>query len=103
MKRRIRKQLAKRKRRVERRLDKNDNRGAERPMLTATNIQYEIADRTEAVAAGGIGAMHLMAGRLELDKAINRRLGLLKINLPMNQWPVLWSLPPWPVVAAATS
>ena len=85
MKRRIRKQLAKRKRRIERRLDKKDNRGAERPMLTATNIQYEIADRSEAVAAGGIGAMHLMARRLGLDEAINHRLGLLKINLPYHE------------------
>lgn len=85
MKRKIRKQLAKRKRRIERRLDKNDNRGCERPMLTATNIQYEIADRSEAVAAGGIGAMHLMARRLGLDEAINHRLGLLKINLPYHE------------------
>lgn len=85
MKGKIRKQLARRKRRIERRLDKNDNRGAERPMLTATNIQYEIADRTEAVAAGGIGAIHLMAGRLGLDEGINRRLGLLKINLPYHE------------------
>ena len=54
-------------------------------MLTATNIQYEIADRSEAVAAGGIGAMHLMARRLGLDEAINHRLGLLKINLPYHE------------------
>jgi hypothetical protein len=85
VKRKIQKQLASRKRRIERRLDKNDNRGSERPMLTATNIQYEIADRTQAVAAGGIGAIHLMAGRLGLDEAINRRLGLLRINLPYHE------------------
>jgi len=85
VKRKIRKQLARRKRRIERRLDKNDNRGAERPMFTAANIQYEIADRTEAVAPGGIGAVHLMTRRLELDKAINRNLGLLKIHLPYHE------------------
>ena len=85
MKRKIHKQLAKRKRRLKRRLSKNDNRGAERPMFTAANIQYEIAERAEAVAAGGIGAMHLMVQRLELDKAINRNLGLLKIHLPYHE------------------
>ncbi len=54
-------------------------------MLTAANIQYEIADRAEAVAAGGMGAMHLVTRRLELDKAINRRLGLLKLHLPYHE------------------
>ena len=36
-------------------------------MMTATNIHYQIADRTQAIAAGGIGAIHLMAQRLHLD------------------------------------
>jgi len=84
VKRKIRNQLAKRKRRIERRLDKNDNRGAERPMLTATNIQYEIADRAEAIASGGMGAMHLVTQRLGLDEVINRNLGLLKLHLPYH-------------------
>ena len=81
----IRKQLKQRKRRIERRLDKNDNSGNERPMLTATNIRYEIADRTQAVAAGGMGALHLLTRRLGLDEAVNRRLRLLKINLPYHE------------------
>lgn len=54
-------------------------------MFTARNIRYEIADRSDAVAAGGIGVIHLMAGRLGLDEAINRRLGLLRINLPYHE------------------
>jgi hypothetical protein len=29
-------------------LDRNDNAGCERPMITASNIGYEIADRTQA-------------------------------------------------------
>ena len=40
---------------MEQRLDKNDNSGCERPMITASNIHYDIAERTRAVAAGGIG------------------------------------------------
>ena len=48
-------------------LDKSDNRGCDRPMMTASNIHYEIAGRTRATAAGGIGAMHLLVRKLGLD------------------------------------
>ena len=82
---RIRKQLIRRKRRIERRLDRNDNRGCQRPMFTAGNIRYEIADRTRAVAPGGIGAMHLMARRLGLVDAIDQHLHLLKVHLPYHE------------------
>ncbi len=81
----IRKQIERRKQRIARRLDKNDNRGSERPMMTASNIHYEIADRAQATAHGGIGAIHLLVRKLELDRAIDRCLGLLKINLPYHE------------------
>jgi hypothetical protein len=81
----IRKQLERRKRRITRRLDKNDNRGCHRPMLTATNIHYEIAERTRATGSGGIGAMHLLVRKLGLDEAIDRHLQLLKIHLPYHE------------------
>jgi len=80
----IRKQIERRKRRIARRLDKNDNRGCDRPFMTASNIHYEIADRTRATAHGGIGAMHLLVRNLGLDQAIDRCLGLLKIHLPYH-------------------
>jgi hypothetical protein len=80
----IRKQIERRKRRIARRLDRNDNRGCDRPIMTAANIHYEIADRTRATASGGIGAMHLLVRKLGLDQAIDRHLGLLKINLPYH-------------------
>ena len=53
--------------------------------MTASNIHYEIADRTQATAHGGIGAIHLMVRKLGLDKAIDRRLALLKIHLPYHE------------------
>ena len=81
----IRKQIARRKRQIARRLDKNDNRGCERPMMTAANIHYEIADRVRATTVGGIGAIHLLVKRLGLDRAIDRHLGLLKIHLPYHE------------------
>jgi len=82
---RIRNQIERRKRRIARRLDKNDNRGCDRPMMTAANIHYEIADRTRATTAGGIGAIHLLVRKLGLDQAIDRYLELLKIHLPYHE------------------
>ena len=80
----IRQQIEQRKREVARRLDKNDNRGCDRPIMTASNIHYEIADRTRAAAAGGVGAMQLLVRKLGLAEAIDRNLGLLKIHLPYH-------------------
>jgi hypothetical protein len=81
----IRRKLANRKRRIERRLDKNDKRGFERPMFTARNIDYEIAERARGMAHGGIGAMHLLARRIGLIDAIDDRLDLLKMHLPYHE------------------
>jgi hypothetical protein len=82
---RIRSQLANRKRRIERRLDKHDVTGMERPMYTAANIHYEIADRTRGLAHGGIGAIHSLVRELGLIDAIDQRLQLLKIHLPFHE------------------
>jgi len=54
-------------------------------MMTASNIHYEIAERARATAAGGIGAMHLLVRKLGLERAIDRRLELLKIDLPYHE------------------
>lgn len=81
----IRRQLTRSKRRIEKRLNKHDCSGAERPQLTAANIHYEIADRSQAIAAGGIGLIHQLANRLELAPAIDRGLQLLKVHLPYHE------------------
>jgi Transposase DDE domain group 1 len=81
----IRQQLNQRKRRIERRLRKCNVEGCERPMLTAANIHYEISDRDRGLAHGGIGALHALAGKLGLQKAIDRRLVLFKIHLPYHE------------------
>jgi hypothetical protein len=78
----IRRKLANSKRRIERRLDKTDLRGCARPMMTARNIHYEIAERSRGVAVGGIGAIHGLVRHLGLAEAIDRRLEVLKLHLP---------------------
>jgi hypothetical protein len=80
----IRKQIERRKRRIARRLDKEDARGCDQPIMTAANIHYEIAERTRATAHGGIGAIHLLVRKLGLDEAINAGLGLLKLHRPYH-------------------
>lgn len=85
-KRRIqRQQLAERQRRLQRRLDKTDNGDCQRPMFTARNIDYEFADRVRGIAHGGIGAMLLLARRIGLCEAIDKRLHLLKIHHPYHE------------------
>ncbi len=84
MKAKIRQRLAARKRRIRERLDRT-KMGSECPVISASNIQYELADRTRAISAGGIGAIHLMVKRLGLDKAINQRLNLLKLYMPYSE------------------
>jgi hypothetical protein len=81
----IARKLVNGKRRIERRLDKNDLRGFERPMFKARNIHYEMSDRTRGMAYGGIGAMHLLARQMGLVDAIDARLQLLKIHLPYHE------------------
>ena len=81
----IRRKLDNGKRRIQRRLDKTDLRGCSEPMMTASNIHYEIADRTRGIASGGIGLMHALARRLGLIDALDRRLELLKIHLPYHE------------------
>ena len=54
-------------------------------MFAASNIQYEMAERTEAMPCGGIGALHLMAQRLGLVADLDRSLSLLKVHLPYHE------------------
>jgi hypothetical protein len=81
----IRNRLAQSKRRIERRLGKNNNTGCKQPMITASNIHYEIADRTRAIASGGIGMIHRVAKKLGLVEAIDRHLHVLKDHLPYQE------------------
>ena len=58
---------------------------AARPVFTASNIHYEIADRTRGIAHGGIGAIHALARRIGLIEAIDDHLHLLKFHLPYHE------------------
>ena len=75
----------KRKRRMEQRLRRRRWREQDQPMFRASNIHYDVADRLRGLAAGGIGAVHLLAQRTGLIEAIDEHLHLLKIHLPYHE------------------
>lgn len=85
MNRTYRKIIRNRKQRIERRLQPKNWEEQPRPMLTASNIHYEMADRTAAMNCGGIGALHLLVQRLGLVEDIDKHLHLLKVHLPYHE------------------
>jgi hypothetical protein len=81
----IYRKLVNSKRRIERRLDKTKLGNCDKPMFTASNIHYDIGDRSRGLAHGGIGALHALARHIGLIDAIDQRLHLLKIHLPFHE------------------
>lgn len=82
MNRSYRKILGNRKRRIERRLDPERGwRDQAEPIMRASNIHYEMAEKARAVNCGGVGAIHLMVSKLGLRQEIDSRLHLLKKHL----------------------
>jgi hypothetical protein len=77
--------LESRKRRIQHRLRDIHWTDQPRPMFTAGNIHYELADRVRGLGPGGIGGMHLLARQTGLAEAIDRRLHLLKVHLPYHE------------------
>jgi hypothetical protein len=72
-------------RRINKRLDNSPGPERPVPMMTATNIQYEYADRVRGLSAGGIGAIFLMAQKIGLVKDIDRNVHVLKRHLPYHE------------------
>src|SRR5437762_6691799 len=73
------------KRQIRQRLDRPITSPSPEPVFTASNIQYEVADKTKAIAYGGIGAIQLLVRKLGLAEAIDERLHLLKYHLPYHE------------------
>lgn len=74
--------LRKKKRKIAKRLKRKQWEDQKRPIFTAKNIHYEIAERSQAIACGGIGAIHQMVIRSGLVKEIDEKLELLKRHVP---------------------
>jgi hypothetical protein len=81
----VHRRLARRKRRILRRLVNKPGVERPEPMMAASNIHYELTERTRAIAPGGIGAIHLLAQRTGLVQDIDEGLHLLKRHLPYHE------------------
>lgn len=78
--------LRNRKRRIQRRLDpKRKWTNQPEPMMTASNIHYQMADKDRGVNCAGIGAIHLMVNKIGLREDLDARLHLLKRHLPYHE------------------
>ena len=73
------------KRKIRRRLDRPITAPSPDPVITATNIHYEVAVKTQAISCGGIGAIQLLVRKLGLAEAIDDRLHLLKFHFPYHE------------------
>ena len=67
----IRRKLTAEKATIIRRLDAARRTFRETPMLAASNIHYELADKVKAIGHGGIGAMHLLVKKTGLADRID--------------------------------
>lgn len=84
-KQRNRKMLERRKQKVLQRIANRPAPERDEPMMTAGNIHYELAERTQGLGPGGIGAMLLLARTTGLINDIDRNLHLLKRHLPYHE------------------
>jgi len=80
----VRRKLKKRKRKMLRRIDKANWSGAS-PMIQPPAIKYELADKQQAIAAGGIGTLMQLTKQLDLRKEINEAIPLFKLHLPYDE------------------
>lgn len=81
----VHRQLNRRKRRILRRIENRPGVERPEPMMAASSIRYEIAERVRGLAPGGIGAIHLLARKLGLIDDIDRDLHLLKRHQPYHE------------------
>jgi len=56
-----------------------------KPMMRGGNIQYEFGERVDAIACGGIGAIHLLARQVGLIKNIDGLVHVLKQHNPYHE------------------
>jgi hypothetical protein len=81
----VRRKLAREKRRIERRLGSAVRVNGGGPVLKGANVEYEIADRTRAIAHGGIGVIQRVVKKSGLARKIDAKLDLLKIHKPYHE------------------
>ncbi|QDS96097.1 hypothetical protein FF011L_49040 [Roseimaritima multifibrata] len=54
-------------------------------MIQPQSIKYELADKQQAITAGGFGTMLQLTKQLELRRKINQAIPLFKFHLPYDE------------------
>ena len=85
MKRTLQRTLAAEKRKIERRLRNAVTVNDSGPVLSAPNLRYELAAKTKAIAAGGIGAIHRLVQHIGLAACIDAAVQVFKIHQPYHE------------------
>jgi len=83
----VARQLAKGKRRIQRRLAKAQCRrpDAGRPVLPTTKVTYEVADKVSAMPHGGLAVVHQVAVSTGLIRRLDEHVRVLKIHQPYHE------------------
>ena len=81
-KRQRRRTLERERRQIKKRLERAVSTNTTGPVIGRANISYELAERTKAVAHGGMGAVVRLVERVGLAEEIDASLELLKIHRP---------------------
>lgn len=88
MKKNIRRKLGARKRkildRLEAALDRPTDDDHLGPVMSAKRIQYDMATKTQAIAHGGLGAVHMLVRKVGLPQRIDAELQILKQHRPYH-------------------
>ena len=63
----------------------NEHEVRDTPMMSASNVVYEVSERTEATAWGGVAAMHQLARTVGLVEAVDEWVHVLKVHKPYHE------------------
>ena len=85
MKRTVQQRIASKKQKIKQRLLAALEQDGEQRVFSASNIHYEIADRTRAISHGGVGVIHLLVNKVELPDLIDAKVKLLKQHRPYHE------------------
>jgi hypothetical protein len=81
----VRRKIAAEKLKIEHRLGAAVQVNEGGPVVGASNIRFEIADKTRAISHGGIGIVHRVVRKLGLATRIDERLHLLRVHKPYHE------------------
>lgn len=85
MKQNISKKLADRKRKIAKRTEKRNWENQTKPMMSCSNIHYDVDGRSRGIANGGIGVIHQLVEKIGLVTEIDSCLELFKRHLPYHE------------------